>query len=175
MNVYNCILKGYFPNVLDVVHLKMKYHNNSRQPVLLLVDLREARLIHETMLRNPHAISLIYKKKRKKAHMSSIIAIDLEVQKEDEILQNNKLNSPPETKVRIWRPIPNENFKVVQLDENPAKSICVEAEFVWELICRLEYRKGCIDMLSTSCKIHYVEHVLIFAISWDMASLHHKM
>lgn len=53
--IFNCIKRRSFLKALDAmastVHLKMKDHNDSKEPVARPTHICEARLIHETMLK----------------------------------------------------------------------------------------------------------------------------
>lgn len=115
-SVYDFILGRSFLASLDAmastVHLKLKYHNDSRELVVILIDLRGAYLIQEIILKKPHAIKLIFEKKRKKTHTSYVATIDLDVQ-EAGILQDNELSSPPMTKAKDQRPFLEGNFNFV--------------------------------------------------------------
>lgn len=96
----------------STVHLKLKYHNESREPAVILIDLRGAYLIKEIILKKPHATKLTFDKKRKKTHTSYVATIDLDVQ-EVGILQDNELSSPPMTKAKDQRPFLEGNFNFV--------------------------------------------------------------
>lgn len=56
-NIYNNILDKPFPTTLNVVafpvHIKIKYHNDSRRPIVVKVDLLGARWTQEAILKNP--------------------------------------------------------------------------------------------------------------------------
>lgn len=56
-NRLQCILKRSFLVALDVIasiiHLKMKHPNNSGESVIIVADLRLARLIHKMVLKDP--------------------------------------------------------------------------------------------------------------------------
>lgn len=86
--LYNGILRRSILVALDVVayltYLKMKYHNNLGKLGVILADLREDCLIHETMLKNTLKI-IVASERRMKKICQVISMVDLDV-RENEIL-----------------------------------------------------------------------------------------
>lgn len=60
----------------------MKYHNHFGKQVIIPADLRGARLIPKTILKNPKAATLTPKKIVKRTHTFDINIVDLNVHKD---------------------------------------------------------------------------------------------
>lgn len=82
-SAYNFILQRSFLTKLYVVtstiHLKIKYHNNSGELFIIPANLHGARMIKETILKNPCVNALTFEKKRKKTSTHAIVVVGLGV------------------------------------------------------------------------------------------------
>lgn len=114
-NVYNKILGRSFMANLYVagymVHLKMKYHNNSGKLVIIKDNIHGARLIHEAILKNLLA-TIVSSKKRKKKAYEAINLVELNACKE-EVLQDDKLSTSTEENMKTLRANLTIKFEVV--------------------------------------------------------------
>lgn len=61
----------------------MKYHNDFGKHVVIPADLRGARLISKTILKNSKAATVTPKKKVKRTHTFDINIVDLDVHKDE--------------------------------------------------------------------------------------------
>lgn len=83
-----------------------------------------ALLIHETTLKNTLATTATSENKRKKTRGTSVSIIDPDVQ-EDETLQDDELSSSSGVKAKTLRKVSDDNFKVVQFNDNPKRPVCI--------------------------------------------------
>lgn len=97
--------------VTSKIHLKVKGHNNLGKLIVISINLRGARLIHDAILKNPSAIFVASEKKRKKTLETIVMTINLNV-REDKTLQDDEFGSLSGVNSQILRTVPNENFEV---------------------------------------------------------------
>lgn len=96
----------------------MKIYSDPSEPILIVVDLRRACLIHESILKNPLTTIITYESRRKKT--SWVINLADHNVREDEILQDDELSMSSRTNKKALRPIPNGEFEAIQINDNMA-------------------------------------------------------
>lgn len=112
-----CIIKDF------IFHLKLKCQRFWRT-IFILAYIYGALLIHETILNNLSTTPFSPEKKGKKTSGITNKMVDLYVG-EDETFQDDELSSSSEVKAKDLRPVPDESFKVIHLDDNLKRSVCI--------------------------------------------------
>lgn len=81
-SVYNNIFGKSFLATLDVVaflvHLKMKYHNDVSQPILIKLDMRGTRLIYKATIKNSRTSTVVPRERMDKVNKVANL-VDLDV------------------------------------------------------------------------------------------------
>lgn len=135
-SAYNYILERTFFTSLDIVifilHLKMKYHNIYDEHIIVHVDLAIARPIHETFLKNPTATTFQKERKVKNVGLSNQSRLNVNITyfdaRLDKTLVDDQRDLLNEAKVKIPMPIPDEEYTIVQLYENPSTIVKIRVE-----------------------------------------------
>lgn len=113
------------------------------------MDLHRDRLIHVNILQDLLATTVTSENKRKKIRKTIIRTIDLNA-REDETLRDDELGSPSGVKAKTLRTIWI-FFKVVQIDDNLVRPICIEDDFPSMGIKGLiEWFKANVDLFAVS-------------------------
>lgn len=145
-SIYNDIFGKSFLATLCIiastVHLKMKYHNDSSQPILDKVNLHGTRPIHEATLKN-YLESAITHEERKNAVDEVTNVVDLDV-REDKVLQDDGLNISIRSKMKTLRLISDGKFEVVQLDDNLTWPVRIDTDL------HTRVKKGLVECLKAN-------------------------
>lgn len=103
--------------MVSLVHLKIKDHNDLRKPDFILDDLQGSYIIHESILKKFIA-TINASKQRKKKIRQVVSMIQPQRTKRKNTAKNDKLVPTTEVKVRTLRLISNRNLVTIQLGDN---------------------------------------------------------
>lgn len=142
----------------SIVHLKIKYHNSFGEIIVIQDGLREAYLIHETILKEPYATALALGKKVNKTPTIVIDAIDIDVRKDETML--GMLGADPKWYTRSYCT----KLGFLSLDEVKMK------EEIWSWFHRLGYEEGFGPEKVTHIKVRrrwIVTYAIVSAVSLE--------
>lgn len=113
--------------VIFILHLKLKYHNFYDEHIIVHVNLARVRPINETLLKNPTTTSFQKERKVKNVGLSNQSRLNINITyfdaRLDKSLVDDQRDLLNEARLKIPMPIPDEEYTIVQLHENPSITV----------------------------------------------------